>query len=174
MLAPFNLQEWIAKHKDKLKPPVCNQQLFEEGDFIIMVVGGPNSRKDYHDDAGPEFFHQLKGDMTLRVIEDGKSKDITIREGDVFLLPPHVHHSPQRYADTVGLVIERKRAPHEKDGFIWYCDKCHHTLYHEEVFVKNIVEDLPPVFKRFWDSAERRTCKQCGHVMPLPQAPAKI
>jgi 3-hydroxyanthranilate 3,4-dioxygenase len=165
MLAPINLQQWIEKNKENLKPPVCNKQVYEEGDFIIMVVGGPNSRKDYHDDAGEEFFYQLKGEMCLRIMENGAPRDIKIKEGEIFLLPAHIHHSPQRFENTVGLVIERKRQPHELDGFAWYCDKCYHQLHYETVSLKNIVTDLPPLFARFWDSEEHRTCKKCGHVM---------
>lgn len=172
MLPPINLQKWIEQHKDKLKPPVCNQQVYEQGDFIIMIIGGPNTRKDYHDDPGEEFFYQLKGDMCLRVMENGKPRDISIKEGEVFLLPSHVHHSPQRFENTIGLVIERKRAEGELDGFAWYCDRCHGQLYSEYVPLKSIVADLPPLFKRFWDSEEKRTCKTCGHVMPLPEKKA--
>ncbi len=165
MLAPFNLKEWIEDHKEKLKPPVCNQQVYEAGDFIIMVIGGPNTRKDYHDDPGEEFFYQLKGDMVLRIRENGRPKDITIREGDVFLLPAHIHHSPQRFADTVGLVIERRRAQGELDGFLWYCDSCHGKIHEEYLPLSNIVEDLPPLFNRFWNSTEARTCPSCKAVM---------
>jgi 3-hydroxyanthranilate 3,4-dioxygenase len=168
MLPPINLKAWIEEHKEELKPPVCNKQVYETGDFIIMVVGGPNSRKDYHDDPGAEFFYQLKGDMVLRVMQNGHPKDIAIKEGELFLLPPHVHHSPQRFENTVGLVIERRREPHERDGFTWYCDKCHNQLYYEDVVLKSIVDDLPPLFKRFWDSEVHRTCKKCHHIMPLP------
>lgn len=172
MLTPINLKQWIEDHKEQLRPPVCNQQVYEMGDFIIMVIGGPNSRKDYHDDPGEEFFYQLKGDMVLRIMENGRPRDVTIREGEVFLLPPHVHHSPQRFADTAGLVIERRRTADEKDGFLWYCDQCHHQLHYESVSLKSIVKDLPPLFKRFWDSQEHRTCKKCGYVMPLPEKKA--
>ncbi|MFW0778168.1 MAG: 3-hydroxyanthranilate 3,4-dioxygenase [Rickettsiales bacterium] len=172
MLAPFNFQKWIDDNREKLKPPVCNKQLYEMGDFIIMVVGGPNTRKDYHEDVGEEFFYQIEGDMVLRIMEDGKPKDITIKEGEVFLLPPMIHHSPQRFENTVGLVVERKRHKGEMDGFIWYCDKCHHQLYRDEVQLTNIVDDLPKVFSGFWDSEENRTCKKCGHVMPLPEKKA--
>lgn len=172
MLPPINLAQWIEQHKEQLKPPVCNQQVYEMGDFIIMVVGGPNTRKDYHDDPGEEFFYQLKGDMVLRIMQNGKPNDLRIKEGEIFLLPSHVHHSPQRFENTVGLVIERKRAEGELDGFVWYCDKCHAKLHSEYVPLKSIVKDLPPLFKRFWDSEQNRTCKSCGHVMPLPEKKA--
>jgi len=168
MLPPFNLQEWIEKNRDSLKPPVRNKELYEAGDFIIMVVGGPNSRKDYHDDAGPEFFYQVEGDMVLRIMENGKPKDIKIKQGEVFLLPPHVPHSPQRFENTVGLVIERKRTQEELDGFQWYCDKCHTKLYEEYIPLKSIVKDLPVVFERFWSNEGHRTCKKCGDVLQKP------
>lgn len=169
MFAPINLQQWIEENQASLRPPVCNKQVFEAGDFIIMVVGGPNSRKDYHFDPGAEFFYQLKGDMVLRVIENGAPKDIAIREGDVFLLPPNTHHSPQRKADTVGLVIERKRQPGERDGFAWYCENCHNLLHEESIPVEDIVDDLPPALARFWNSMEARTCKRCGQVLAAPE-----
>ena len=107
-----------------MKPPVGNKCVYEDSDFIVMVVGGPNSRKDYHFDESEEFFYQVEGDITLKVIENDKPRDIPIRQGEIFLLPPHVPHSPQRPANTVGLVIERKRTPGELDGFQWYCEKC--------------------------------------------------
>lgn len=170
-LPPINLQQWVEDNRANLKPPVCNKQVYDVGDFIIMVIGGPNIRKDYHDDAGEEFFYQLEGDMVLRIIEDGRPKDIQIKEGEIFLLPPHIHHSPQRFANTVGLVIERKRTADELDGFIWYCDECHEKIYEKYIPLKSIVDDLPKVFTAFWDSRENRTCGRCGHVLQKPEQP---
>lgn len=167
-LQAFNLRAWIDEHRDSLKPPVCNQQVFEENDFIVMIVGGPNSRQDYHVDAGPELFYQLEGNMLLQVIEDGKRHDITIAEGEMLLLPPRIPHSPQRFADTVGLVVERQRLVHELDGFLWFCDHCNHKMYEEYVYVDDIVEQLPPIFERFYGTTENRTCDECGAVMPRP------
>ena len=168
-LTPFNLKQWIDDHRDQLKPPVCNQQVFEENDFIVMVVGGPNARKDYHLDEGPELFYQVEGDMLLKVIDEGTQKDLVIREGEMLLLPPRVPHSPQRFADTVGLVVERARLPHELDGFMWFCDNCAHKLYEEYVYVDDIVGQLPPIFGRFYASEEHRTCEKCGTVMAKPE-----
>jgi 3-hydroxyanthranilate 3,4-dioxygenase len=165
-LKAFNFRQWIDDHREFLKPPVCNRQVFRESEFIIMVVGGPNSRTDYHDDPGEEFFYQLEGDMLLRTIQDGKRVDIPIREGEILLLPAHVPHSPQRFANTVGLVIERTRRPGEQDGFLWYCDKCDHQLYAEYLEVTDIVAQLPPIFDRFYGSVEHRTCPACGTVAP--------
>ena len=101
-LTAFNLMGWIDQHRAELRPPVCNQQVFEEDDFIVMIVGGPNSRSDFHVDEGPELFLQIEGDMVLQVIDAGRREDIRIQEGEMLLLPPRVPHSPQRFADTVG------------------------------------------------------------------------
>ena len=165
-LAPINFKKWIEDHRDKLKPPIGNQQIWEDRDFMVTVVGGPNSRTDYHIDESEEFFYQLEGDITLRVIEDGKPRDIAIREGEIFLLPPRVPHSPIRPAKTVGLVIERKRQPHEKDGLLWLCPKCGEKLYEEFFHLTNLVTQLQPVFERFYKSHNK--CKKCGTVVEPP------
>ncbi|MDX1516815.1 MAG: 3-hydroxyanthranilate 3,4-dioxygenase [Woeseiaceae bacterium] len=167
-LTAFNLQQWIDEHRDRLKPPVCNQQVFDEDDFIVMVVGGPNARDDYHIDEGPEFFYQLEGEMLLKTMQDGRRVELPIRAGEVLLLPPRVPHSPQRFADSVGLVVERKRLDHELDGFVWYCDNCDNKLYEEFLYVSDIVGQLPPLFDRFYGSREHRRCDRCGHVKPRP------
>ena len=168
-LTAFNLQRWIDEHREQLRPPVCNQQVFEENDFIVMIVGGPNSRKDYHVDEGPELFYMIEGDMLLKVVVDGEQQDIPIREGEMLLLPPRIPHSPQRFTDTVGLVVERARLPHELDGFMWFCEECSNKLYEEFVYVDDIVGQLPPIFERFWASEKNRTCTQCGAVMSRPE-----
>ncbi len=167
-LRAFNLQKWIEENRDKLKPPVGNAQVWEDGEFMVTVVGGPNQRRDYHDDPTEEFFYQLKGDIALRVMEEpGKPpKEIAIREGDVFLLPKHMRHSPQRGADTVGLVIEMPRPEDSVDAFEWYCPNCHHLVHRAEVRLQSIVRDLPPIFEKFYGSEELRRCKTCGTVHP--------
>ncbi|HEX5649645.1 MAG TPA: 3-hydroxyanthranilate 3,4-dioxygenase [Steroidobacteraceae bacterium] len=164
-LSPLNLRQWIDAHRAELRPPVCNKQVFQYGEFIIMVVGGPNARQDFHDDPGDEFFHQLEGDMLLRTMQDGRQVDVPIREGEVLLLPAHVPHSPQRYAGTVGLVVERKRRPGEVDGFLWFCERCGHPLYSEYLQVTDIEAQLPPVFERFWSDPAHTVCRQCGSVL---------
>ncbi|MES2764984.1 MAG: 3-hydroxyanthranilate 3,4-dioxygenase [Bacteroidota bacterium] len=166
---PFNFKTWIDEHRHLLKPPVGNMQVYKDADFIVMVVGGPNSRKDYHYNEGEEFFYQLEGDITVKIIEDGKPVDISIKEGDIFLLPPRTPHSPQRGADTVGLVIERKRDEKEYDAFMWFCENCGNKLYEEFLKLDDIVAQLPPLFKRFYSSEEFRTCKNCGEVMNPPK-----
>lgn len=164
---PINFVQWIEEHRHLLKPPVGNKCIYA-GDFIVMVVGGPNQRTDYHYDEGPEFFYQLEGEMILRIQENGAVRDIPIRAGEIFLLPPRVPHSPQRMPDSVGLVIERRRLPHELDGLQWYCPDCNALLYEEYFTLNNIETDFPPVFERFYRSHEYRTCKQCGTLHPAP------
>ncbi|WP_147652324.1 3-hydroxyanthranilate 3,4-dioxygenase [Vulcaniibacterium gelatinicum] len=164
---PFNLQAWIDEHRHLLKPPVGNKCIVD-GDFIVMVVGGPNQRTDYHWDEGPEWFHQLEGEMVLKIQEDGRVRDIPIRAGEVFYLPPRVPHSPQRMPGSVGLVVERKRLPHERDGLMWFCEKCNTKLYEEFFVLRNIETDFPAVFERFYRSRANRTCRTCGHLNPAP------
>ena len=166
MMPPINLKKWIEDHAELLKPPVGNAQIWEDGEFLVTVVGGPNRRTDYHDDPAEEFFFQLEGDMVLRVIEDGLPRDVPIREGEVLLLPPHVRHSPQRAAGTVGLVIERKRRPGEIDAFEWYCAKCHTRVHRREVALRSLVDDLPPVFAEYYGSVANGHCPSCGQPNP--------
>ncbi len=166
--APFNLHSWIDEHRHLLKPPVGNKCIVD-GDFIIMIVGGPNSRSDYHHDEGPEFFHQLEGEMVLKIQEGGEARDIPIRAGEIFYLPPNIPHSPQRAANSIGLVIERRRLAGEKDGLSWYCQQCNTKLYEEFFALSSIESDFPPVFEHFHSSLEARTCSQCGAVHPVPR-----
>ncbi|MEX2568914.1 MAG: 3-hydroxyanthranilate 3,4-dioxygenase [Cyclobacteriaceae bacterium] len=166
LFPPINFPKWIEENRHLLKPPIGNQQMYKENeDFIVMVVGGPNARKDYHYNEGEEFFYQVEGDITLKVVDDGHMKDIPIREGEVFLLPPRTPHSPRRPADTVGLVIERYRKPGEKDGFLWFCENCGHKLYEEYEAITDIVNQLPPIMDRFWANPQHYTCEKCGTVM---------
>ncbi|GAB2654060.1 3-hydroxyanthranilate 3,4-dioxygenase [Arenimonas aestuarii] len=163
----FNLQQWIDEHRHLLKPPVGNKCIVD-GDFIIMIVGGPNQRTDYHIEEGPEFFHQIEGEMVLKIQEDGKVRDIPIKAGEVFYLPPRVPHSPQRMAGGVGLVIERKRRAGEKDGLLWYCERCNHPLFSEYFELQDIETQFQAIFDRFYGSVEKRTCRGCKHVNPAP------
>jgi 3-hydroxyanthranilate 3,4-dioxygenase len=165
---PFNLLHWIEQNRGLLKPPVGNKLLFEDSGFIVMAVGGPNSRKDFHHDPGEELFLQIEGTMLLKTVQDGKVVDIPIGAGEIFLLPREMPHSPRRPAGTVGIVVERRRAADELDGFSWYCEHCGHQLYLERVPVGNIETELPAIFARFYASLEHRTCRVCGTVMQAP------
>jgi 3-hydroxyanthranilate 3,4-dioxygenase len=167
---PFHLQEWIEAHRHLLKPPVGNQQVYKGNeDFIVMVVGGPNARKDFHYDEGEELFYQLEGEIVVKIRENGKIIDIPIRAGEMFLLPPRMPHSPRRPEGSIGLVVERNRRPGEKDGFMWFCENCGNKLYEEYIDLSDIVEQLPKVMKGFYDSVPLRTCQNCGTVMQAPQ-----
>jgi len=127
---PINFKKWIEENRDSLKPPVGNKAIYNE-DYIVMVVGGPNARKDYHLNQTPEFFYQVEGDIVLRIIENDKPQDVHIKEGEIYYLPPNIPHSPQRGANTVGLVIEQKREPNMQDGLAWYCENCNNKLHEE-------------------------------------------
>ncbi len=168
-LTAFNLRGWIDEHRSLLKPPVGNKCLFRDSEFIIMVVGGPNSRKDFHVDPGEEFFYQLEGDMLLRTVQQGRIVDVPIREGEVLLLPPRVPHSPQRYPDTVGLVVERQRRDGELDAFQWYCESCAALLYEEELALTDIETQFPPLFERFYGNPDNLLCRHCGARLERPR-----
>ncbi|MBL7838219.1 MAG: 3-hydroxyanthranilate 3,4-dioxygenase [Bacteroidetes bacterium] len=168
ILNPINFKNWVENNRHLLKPPVGNQVIYKDADTIVMVVGGPNNRKDYHFNEGEEFFFQLEGDMQLPIIENGKKRVVDIKEGEIFLLPPRVPHSPQRKADTLGLVIERRRADQEIDSCMWFCENCDNLLYKADFKLLDIVEQLPKLMQSFYDNIELRTCNHCGSVMEPP------
>ncbi len=161
---PLNLAGWIEEHRHELKPPAGGRTIWADTDFIVTVVGGPNERPDYHDDPLEELFFQLRGDMTLRVIDDGVRRDIPIREGEIFLLPPHVLHSPQRRADTIGLIVERTRAPGVIDAFEWFCEKCDAQVLRREIQVAGLEQGVNGVLEEYASDPALRTCPACGHV----------
>ena len=170
--SPFNLQNWIRENRHLLKPPVGNQVIYKGNkDFMVMVVGGPNSRKDFHINNGEELFYQLEGEIELKLMTEDESpmeKSVFLKAGDMFLLPPNIPHSPRRGPDTIGLVIERYRNHDEKDGFQWYCEQCRNLLHHVEIPVSDIVKQLPIVMDQFFSSESLRTCKICETVMQKP------
>ena len=163
---PFNLQKWIDEHREELKPPVGNRNLYKDaGDYIVMIVAGPNARKDYHYNETEELFYQIEGDINVRIQEDGKAVDIPVREGEMFLLPAKVPHSPMRSEGSIGLVVELKRTSDEEDGLMWFCDNCN-TKLHEDYFkLTNIEKDFLPRFKNFYESENLRKCPNCEAVM---------
>ena len=168
VVPPINFKNWIEGNRHLLKPPVGNKVVYEDGDFMIMVVGGPNSRKDYHVDPVEEFFYQLEGDMVLKIIENSKRVDLPIKEGEIFLLPKNVPHSPQRFENTIGLVVEYKRDEGDLDGFQWYCDECDVMLHEVTLDLENIVTQLPPLFDAYWKNMDARTCESCGSLQEKP------
>lgn len=171
LFQPINFKSWIEENRHLLKPPVGNKVVWKDADFIVMVVGGPNSRKDYHYNETPEFFYQIEGDIILKVIENGASRDIHIKEGDIFLLPPKVPHSPRRGANTVGLVIEYPRDRNMRDALLWFCENCTTKLYEEDFKLDNIETDLPLIFANYYGDVKKRCCQNCKTVM---QPPTKV
>lgn len=160
----INLPNWIKDNEHLLKPPVGNQTIWKDRDFIVMIIKGPNNRKDYHVNSGEEFFYQLKGSINLKVVVNGKFEIVTINEGDIFLLPANTPHSPQRPEGTLGMVIEKKRQDFELDAFMWFCDNCQQKLYEEKFYLSDIVTQFPPIFNRFYKSKLNK-CTNCGYEL---------
>lgn len=167
-LSPINIQKWIDEHRNLLKPPVGNQVIYKNTDFIVMVVGGPNSRKDFHINPTEELYYQLEGQMTLRIIQDGQPEDIRISPGEMFLLPRNIPHCPLRKARTVGIVIERQRPEGESDRICFYCEKCCQVLHQAEFAREDNPAQMKKIMNRFWSSKALTTCKTCGAVMKQP------
>ena len=171
-LSAFNFKQWIEDHAEYLKPPVGNQQIWENTDMMVTIVGGPNRRTDYHDDPVEEFFYQIKGDMILKIFDQNEFYDVPIREGDIFFLPSHVRHSPQRpVPGSIGLVVEPKRPKGEKDGFEWYCFECGSLVHRAEVELQSIVRDLPPLYQAFYNDEVARACPECAALHPGKEPP---
>lgn len=168
---PFNLNKWIEENRDLLKPPVGNKNLYvSSGDYIVMIVAGPNARKDYHYNETEELFYQLEGNITVFVQDEGEKKAMHLSSGDMFLMPAKTPHSPVREANSIGLVVERKRAGQKiPDGLLWFCDNCNHKTYEVYFELKDIETDFLKHFNHFYNSLELRTCDKCGTVMPTDE-----
>jgi 3-hydroxyanthranilate 3,4-dioxygenase len=162
IIPPLNLKNWIDENRHLLKPPVNNKVIYPHHDFIVMVVGGPNQRHDFHVNEGEEFFYQIEGTIELHLRPYGENPlIITLNPGDIFLLPPSTPHSPQRPASSVGLVIERKRRGDEIDIFEWYCPHCDLIVYSDSLHLTDIVTELPKVFAQFYSKPEAKLCPHC-------------
>ena len=169
LVSPLNFKAWIEENRHLLKPPVGNKCVWKDGEYIVMVVGGPNQRKDYHYNETPEFFYQVEGDMVLKIMNDGVPEDVHIKEGDIYLLPAKVPHSPQRSANTVGLVIEYPRKKKMKDALEWYCENCNNLLWRKKFKLDNIETDMPKIFDKYYNSDKKCTCEKCGTKMNAPK-----
>jgi 3-hydroxyanthranilate 3,4-dioxygenase len=168
-LEAFGLQAWIAKNRHRMIPPISNETIFKGNDtFIVMVSSGPNTRKDYHYNESEELFLQLQGDIEIGLYVDGEHTAATVREGELFLIPPKVPHQPRRPPDTLGLILEKHRVRPEQDGFMYFCDACGEKLFEQYFFLEDIVQQFPMVQRAFYGSLEHRTCKACGHVTEPP------
>ena len=164
---PFNLNKWVAENRHLLKPPVGNKNVYiDSQDYIVMIVAGPNARKDYHYNETEELFYQLEGTIKVTIQDGGERREFTLNAGDMYLHPAKTPHSPSRSENSIGLVVERKRAGQNlKDGLLWYCDNCNHKLYEVYFPLNDIEEDFLPHFEHFYNSLELRTCDNCGTVM---------
>nr|XP_055099634.1 3-hydroxyanthranilate 3,4-dioxygenase isoform X1 [Symphalangus syndactylus] len=152
------VRAWVEENRGSFQPPVCNKLMHQE-QLKVMFVGGPNTRKDYHIEEGEEVFYQLEGDMVLRVLEQGKHRDVIIRQGEIFLLPARVPHSPQRFANTVGLVVERRRLETELDGLRYYVGDTMDVLFEKWFYCKDLGTQLAPIIQEFFSSEQYRTGK---------------
>ena len=169
-LTAFNFQKWLKENEASLRPPVNNKLLHDDAGMIVMVVGGPNTRVDFHDDPVEEWFYQIRGDMMLKIAADGEIYDLPIREGEVFMMPAHTIHAPQRPQEgSIGIVVESPRMAGMKEGFEWYCFECSALVHRIEVVLgdpSGIVTELPKIYDAFHEDMEARTCPQCGTVHP--------
>tara|TARA_R110000787_G_scaffold262430_1_gene368056 strand:+ start:150 stop:689 length:540 start_codon:yes stop_codon:yes gene_type:complete len=170
----FNFDRWVEENRHRLVPPISNMHLFDEKtEMVVMVIGGGNERTDYHDNPVDEFYYQVRGNIVLKVSENGEHYDVPIGAGDVFYIPPHVRHSPQRRDEaSIGLVVEGKRSSGQEDGFEWFCFGCGNLIHRVQVPIVDIVADLPPLFETFYQSNEARTCKKCGDFHPGKTPPS--
>ncbi|KAK0748046.1 3-hydroxyanthranilate 3,4-dioxygenase [Apiosordaria backusii] len=169
---PINLPKWLEENSHLLKPPINNYCVYNEG-FTVMIVGGPNARTDYHINQTPEWFYQYRGAMLLKVVDPSitspnnpadKFKDIIIRQGEMFLLPPNTPHNPVRFADTVGIVLEQKRPEGSIDRMRWYCQKCHEIVHEASFHCTDLGTQIKAAVEDFKESEEKRRCKKCGEV----------
>ncbi len=167
---PYNLKGWVKENRHLLKPPVGNQVIWKDSDFIVMIVGGPNARKDYHINPTEELFYQIEGDIHVGLLENGKKRDVHIKEGEIFLLPPLIPHSPQRGPNTVGMVVERMRPEGQLDHIRFYCEECGEIVHDHEFPLVDIVGELKTLMEKYWSDESLRKCGKCGTVMQPPAA----
>lgn len=168
VLPPINLHAWVEKNRDKLKPPVGNAYLYDGEGFFVMVIAGPNARNDFHLTDSEEYFYQFQGDIVVRIIEDGRIRDVPVREGETFFIPGGVPHSPTRPPGTIGVVVELRRPPGEVEHLQFYCERCEKLVYDKEFDCADIVEHFAQAMEDFWADPKLSTCKNCGTRVPKP------
>ena len=163
------LTAWIEANRHMMKPPVSNKYLYSGEDFFVMIIAGPNARNDFHMTNSEEFFIQLKGDIVVRIRDtDGVIRDVTVREGETFFIPPNVPHSPMRGPDTIGLVVERRRPPTETEHIMYFCDSCGDLVYDKEFSCADIVVAFSRAMEEFWADPSLCTCRRCGTRITKP------
>ena len=166
-LGSFNLMQWITDNRAQLTPPMVNKPIWRDREFVVMILAGPITRADYHDDPFEEFFFQLKGNMVLKTIQDGKHEDIPVNEGGVFLMPAHLPHSPQRpEPGSIGLVVERARPAGVLDGWEWYCPDCATRVHRCELHINDLATERARHFGAYYDDIANGVCPDCGAPNP--------
>lgn len=167
--SPINLARWVEEHRHLLRPPVGNKYLYRGKDFLVMVVGGPNARNDFHITESEEYFYQVQGDIIVRTREEGRIVDHHVRQGETFFIPPNVPHSPQRPPNTIGVVVERQRGAEEREHLVFYCEKCGELVHDIEFHMRDIVEHFRDLMEAFWKNDAQRACKKCGTRVERPK-----
>ena len=167
-----NLWQWIEENRAAFEPPVGNKVVWEDSQYTAMVVRGPNARRDFHIDPSDEIFYQLKGDIVVEHLDKrGKRDSTVVGEGEIFLLPAMVPHSPHRPADSWGLVVEIKRRPEQTESLLWLCERCDARLHEVTMHVADIEKELKSAIERFDASEPLRTCRSCGYVQSIRVTP---
>ncbi|KAL9039499.1 MAG: hypothetical protein Q9214_004855 [Letrouitia sp. 1 TL-2023] len=164
--SPLNLPKWLAENSHLLKPPINNYCVYNDG-VTVMIVGGPNARSDYHINETAEWFYQYRGSMLLKVVDSGEFRDIPIREGEMFLLPPSIPHNPVRFADTVGIVLEQPRPPGSEDRLRWYCQNDGELVHEASFHCTDLGTQIKEAVNRFRDDEQSRRCKSCGKLVDM-------
>jgi 3-hydroxyanthranilate 3,4-dioxygenase len=167
-LVPYDVKRWVEDNKHLYTPPYkTNRVVIHQKEFIVMIVHGPNTRLDFHIEPADEFFYQIHGDIELHLKpQDGRREVIKLREGEMFLCPGDLAHSPRRPENTWGLVIERKRRTDENEMFVWFCEKCDEQVLSRTVVQGDIGRQVSEVYEAFNVNPTTRTCKSCGYVFP--------
>jgi 3-hydroxyanthranilate 3,4-dioxygenase len=165
---PVQLAAWVAENRHLMKPPVGNKYLYSGKDFFVMIIAGPNARNDFHMTDSEEFFIQIKGDIVVRIRDTDGIKDVPVREGETYFIPPNVPHSPQRGPNTIGLVVERRRPETEPEHLMFFCEKCNELVYDKVFCCKDIVQHFAAAMEEFWADTKLSTCKKCGTRVMKP------
>jgi 3-hydroxyanthranilate 3,4-dioxygenase len=170
-MTPFSatdLKRWVEENRHLYQPPYkTNHVLAHYKEFFVLVLNGPNARLDFHREPGEEFFFQIQGNIELHLKPEGAPRQVVrIREGEMFLCPGGLAHSPRRGENTWGLVIERKRAPQETEDFIWFCESCDEQVLARTVVQGDTGAQVNAIYEAFNADVGLRTCKACGYVFP--------
>jgi 3-hydroxyanthranilate 3,4-dioxygenase len=168
LFSTYHLKRWIEENQSYFNPPFrTNRLLIHHKDFLVMILRGPNTRLDFHIDPGDEFFYQIEGEMELHLKpEDTGRQIVKIKEGEIFVCPGGMPHSPRRFDKTWGLVIERKRKADEQEQFAWFCEQCDQPVLSRVVNPGDIPAQVSALYGEFNAGEKLRTCRGCGYVFP--------